>query len=142
MGAPLIVPGGAGDLSPTDPEGAGAMAGCLAAARAGYDVLARGGSALDAVVEAVRLLEDDPRFNAGAGSVLNRDGEVECDASLMLGDGRAGAVACVRDVKNPVRLARLVMEQTSHVLLAVPGAEAFASAHGIERTAPGALVTD
>jgi len=137
----LIVHGGAGDVSATDPDGTEAMAGCLAAARAGYTVLAGGGSALDAVVEAVRLLEDDPRFNAGTGSVLNRDGEVECDAAVMTGDGRAGAVGCVRDVKNPVRLALLVMEQTTHVLLAGAGAEAFAEACGVQRTPPGALAT-
>jgi len=137
----LIVHGGAGDLSGDDPKGAGAIAGCLAAARAGYAVLARGGSALDAVVEAVRVLEDDPRFNAGTGSVMNLDGDVECDASVMAGDGRAGAVACVRDVKNPVRLARLVMERTPHVLLAGPGAEAFADTCSLERTPPGALAT-
>jgi len=138
----LIVHGGAGGVSAEDPEGSGAVAGCLAAVRAGYDVLARGGSALDAAVQAVRVLEDDPRFNAGTGSVLNRDGDVECDASVMSGDGRAGAVACVRDVKNPVVLARLVMEQTPHVLLAGPGAEAFADAHGVVRTPPGALATE
>ena len=138
----LIVHGGAGELSASDPEGVEAVAGCQAAVRAGHGVLARGGSALEAVVEAVRVLEDDPRFNAGTGSVLNLDGDVECDASVMQGDGRAGAVACVRDVKNPVLLARLVMEQTPHVLLAGAGAEAFARAHAVERTPPGALVTD
>ena len=138
----LIVHGGAGDVSQADPDGARAVAGCIVAARAGYEILARGGSALDAVTEAVRVLEDDPQFNAGTGSVLNLDGEVECDASVMTGDGRAGAVAAVRDVRNPVRLARLVMEQTPHVLLAGVGAERFAAAQGAERTAPGGLVTD
>lgn len=141
-GPALLVHGGAGEVAAADPEGADAIAGCRAAARAGYDVLARGGSALDAAVEAVRALEDDARFNAGLGSVLNLDGDVECDASVMTGDGQAGAVACVRDVKNPVRLARLVMQQTPHVLLAGAGAEAFGSARAIERTAPGALVTE
>ena len=142
VGPSLIVHGGAGDVSSSDPEGAGAIDGCSIAARTGYAVLARGGSALDAVVEAVRVLEDDPRFNAGRGSVLNLDGVVECDASVMGGDGRAGAVACVHDVKNPVALARLVMERTPHVLLAGPGADAFADAHGVPRTLPGVLVTD
>ena len=118
MGPSLIVHGGAGDVSLADPDGARAVAGCGAAARAGRDILAAGGPALDAVIEAVRVLEDDPLFNAGTGAVLNADGDVECDASVMTGDGRAGAVACVRDVKNPIRLARLVMERTSHVLMA------------------------
>jgi len=142
VGPALIVHGGAGDVSPFDPDGARAVAGCLVAARAGYQILLRGGSALDAVTEAVRVLEDDPQFNAGTGSVLNLEGEVECDASVMTGDGRAGAVAAVRDVRNPVRLARQVMEATPHVLLAGAGAERFADAQGAVRTAPGALVTE
>ena len=118
------------------------MAGCIAAARAGFEILLRCGSALDAAVEAVRVLEDDPQFNAGTGSVPNLEGEIECDASVMTGDGRAGAVAAVRDVRNPVRLARLVMEQTPHVLLVGAGAERFADAQGAARTAPGGLMTD
>jgi L-asparaginase / beta-aspartyl-peptidase len=139
----LIVHGGAGDLSDgDDPDGALAVAGCQAAARAGLAVLLGGGSALDAAVAAVVCLEDDPLFNAGTGSTLTIDGEVECDASLMAGDGRAGAVACVRTVRNPVRLARLVMERTGHVLLVGVGAEEFAVECGIERLPPGALITE
>jgi beta-aspartyl-peptidase (threonine type) len=121
------VHGGAGRSSGAADESRRATAGCLAAARAGYDVLRAGGSALDAVVAAVVLLEDDPAFNAGTGSVLNARGEVEMDAAVMNGDqGAAGAVALLRSVKNPVLLARRVMERTAHVLLAGEGAEALA----------------
>ena len=90
-----------------------------------------GGSALDAATAAVVVLEDDPLFNAGTGSALTVDGEVECDASVMCGDGRAGAVGALRDVKNPIRLARLVMEKTPHVLLVGAGAAAFAAECGL-----------
>jgi beta-aspartyl-peptidase (threonine type) len=137
----LIVHGGAGDWSPADDDGDAVVAGCRAAARAGFAILRGGGSVLDAVTAAVSVLEDDPLFNAGTGSALTADGEVECDASLMCGDGRAGAVGALRDVKNPIRLARLVMEQTPHVLLVGAGAGAFAAEQGIEALPPGALVT-
>ncbi|MGJ0621576.1 MAG: isoaspartyl peptidase/L-asparaginase family protein [Methylocystis sp.] len=93
----------------------------------GARLLAAGASALDAVVHCVALLEDDPLFNAGRGSVLNAEGEVLCDASVM--DGRtlkAGAVAAIRGVKNPARLAYEVMEHSGHVLLVGEGAERFA----------------
>src|SRR6185369_5109791 len=99
------------------------------------------GDALDAAVAAVTAMEDDPAFNAGTGSALNIDGDVECDASLMAGDGRAGAVGGVRDVRNPIALARLVMERTAHVLLVGAGAEAFAAACGVPRLPAGGLVT-
>ncbi len=138
----LIVHGGAGALDPGDPDGAAHVAGCQAAARAGHAVLKAGGSAADAVVAAVTVLEDDPLFNAGTGAALTEDGAVECDASVMTGQGAAGAVGAVRDVKNPVRLARLVMERTAHVLLVGAGAEAFAARQGVRRLEAGALVTD
>lgn len=99
---------------------------------AGAELLERGGGALDAVARCVSLLEDDPLYNAGCGAVLNADGEACCDASIM--DGRdlaAGAVAGVRGVRNPVLLARLVMEKTPHVLLIGPGAERFGRAQGV-----------
>jgi beta-aspartyl-peptidase (threonine type) len=102
-------------------------AGLEAALDAGYALLERGGSSLDAVTTAVRILEDDPSFNAGYGAALTRDGAAELDAAVM--DGRhmrAGAVACVRHVKNPVELARRVMEKSRHVLLVGAGAEEFA----------------
>ena len=107
------------------------------ALKAGYEILQRGGSSLDAVETAVRLLEDDPHFNAGKGAVFNREGVNELDASIMDGKTlKAGAVACVRRIKNPISLARLVMEKTSHVMLDRAGAEAFAKEQGIELVDP------
>ncbi|HXJ20479.1 MAG TPA: isoaspartyl peptidase/L-asparaginase [Polyangia bacterium] len=141
-GLSLMVHGGAGSIDQNDPDGAAHVAGCRAAARAGYAVLKAGGSAVDAVVAAVTALEDDGVFNAGTGSALTEAGEVECDASVMSGAGAAGAVGALRDIKNPVRLARLVMERTSHVLLVGPGAEAFAAEQGVKGLAAGALVTE
>lgn len=101
----------------------------------GREVLARGGSALDAVTLCVKLLEDCPLFNAGRGAVPNKDGRYELDASIM--DGKtleAGAVAAVVNVRNPVELARLVLEKTPHVMLAGKSAADFARAHGIAMT--------
>jgi beta-aspartyl-peptidase (threonine type) len=98
---------------------------------ASYAVLEQGGSSLDAVTTAVRLLEDDPLFNAGRGAALNRDGAAELDAAIMDGrQQRAGAVACVRNVRNPIDLARRVMERSRHVLLVGTGAEEFAREEG------------
>jgi len=102
-------------------------AGLEAALDGGYAVLERGGTSLDAVAAAVRLLEDHPAFNAGHGAALTRDGAAELDAAIM--DGRqlrAGAVASVRHIKNPIDLARRVMEKSRHVLLVGAGAEEFA----------------
>jgi isoaspartyl peptidase/L-asparaginase-like protein (Ntn-hydrolase superfamily) len=90
-------------------------------------------TALDAVVAAVMVLEDSPLFNAGRGSAFNSDGEIEMDASIMVGAGlRAGAVAAVRRIRNPVLAARMVMEKTRHVLLAGEGAERLARKHGLK----------
>lgn len=108
-------------------------AGLAAALDEGYAVLERGGSCLDATVEAVRLLENDPQFNAGCGAVLTHDGEAELDASIMDGSGpRAGAVAGIRHIKNPITLARLVMDKSPHVMLIGSGAEDFAREHQLE----------
>ncbi|MCX7825782.1 MAG: isoaspartyl peptidase/L-asparaginase, partial [Verrucomicrobiae bacterium] len=91
------------------------------ALRAGHKVLRDGGASLDAVMAAIVVLEDSPLFNAGRGSALTSAGTVEMDASLMDGaKPAAGAVACVRGVRNPIRLARLVMDRTPHVLLVGP----------------------
>jgi len=107
-------------------------AGLEAALDGGYALLERGGSSLDAVTAAVRILEDDPAFNAGRGAALTREGAAELDAAIMDGrQQRAGAVAAVRHVKNPVELARRVMEKSRHVLLVGPGAEEFALEEGI-----------
>lgn len=143
----VAVHGGAGSLDPDDPaarDGSGAprLAGVARAAETAWRILASGGSALDAVEAAVRLLEDDPVFNAGTGACLTAAGDVELDASIMDGETlRCGAVAAVRDVKNPVVLARRVMERSSHVLLAGPGASAFAREMGLPPHDNALLVT-
>jgi beta-aspartyl-peptidase (threonine type) len=112
------------------------------AAEQGLSVLAAGGSALDAVEAAVRILEDDPTYNSGTGACLTAAGDVELDASIMDGETlRCGAVAVVKDVKNPVTLARRVMERSSHVLLAGPGASAFAREMGFPPYDNALLVT-
>ncbi|MGO1541659.1 MAG: isoaspartyl peptidase/L-asparaginase family protein [Luteimonas sp.] len=101
-----------------------------AALDAGHAVLARGGSALDAVEAAMVSLEEQPRFNAGKGAVFNAEGRHELDASIMFSEDRqAGAVAAVTTVRNPIRLARRVMEQSAHVMLMGEGAERFADDH-------------
>lgn len=118
------------------------VAGCGEAAEAGWASLAAGGSSLDAVEAAVRVLEADPAFDAGRGAVLNANGEVELDAVIM--DGRhlsAGAVAAIGPVLHPISVARLVMERTPHVLLVGAGATAFAEEQGVELEAIDALVT-
>jgi beta-aspartyl-peptidase (threonine type) len=140
----IIVHGGAGGPAedPASPGGAARLEGVRRACAAGAELLRRGGPALDAVELAVRLLEDDPLFNAGTGSVLTAAGEVECDAAVMDGgDLRCGAVAVVKDVRNPVSLARAVMERTEHVLLAGPAASAFAREVGIPAIENASLVT-
>jgi L-asparaginase / beta-aspartyl-peptidase len=106
--------------------------GLAAALDTGYAVLERGGSSLDAVTAAVQTLEDNPLFNAGRGAALTREGAAELDAAIMEGrQQRAGAVAAVRHVKNPIELARRVMEKSRHVLLVGPGAEEFALEEGL-----------
>jgi beta-aspartyl-peptidase (threonine type) len=108
----------------------------------GTDLLAQGAPALDAVETAVRSLEDCPLFNAGRGAVFTHEGHHEMDAALMDGaTRRAGAVAGVREVQNPIRAARLVMEQTEHVLLAYPGADQLAREHGLPLQPPAYFFT-
>ncbi|HHX8522103.1 TPA: isoaspartyl peptidase/L-asparaginase family protein [Vibrio diabolicus] len=114
-----------------------------ASVKAGYQILEKGGDALDAVVAAVIVLEDSPNFNAGKGSVLTNNEMVEMDASVM--DGRnqaAGAVAGVRHIKNPIELARDVMRNSNHVLLVGEGAEQFAFEQGHEYTEQDYFFTD
>jgi beta-aspartyl-peptidase (threonine type) len=109
----------------------------------GYAVLESGGSSLDAVTTAVRILEDDPLFNAGRGAALSRDGAAELDAAVMEGRSqRAGAVASVRHIKNPVELARRVMEKSRHVLLVGAGAEEFALEEGLHLVANAYFKTE
>ena len=141
MGLAIIVHGGAWDI-PADLQ-ADHVAGCRAAAEAGWAVLADGGSALDAVEAAVRVMEDHPVFDAGRGSHLNRDGEVELDAGMM--DGRtlmAGAVASVKRIANPISLARRVLHDSEHVFLVGAGAERFAAEAGIPFCQPADLVIE
>lgn len=109
----------------------------------GYSALEKHGSALDAVEEAVRNLENDPLFNSGRGSALNNKGEVEMDAAIMDGEKlKAGAVSMVTNVKNPVTLARFVMENTNHVMLSGNGALEFAKNEDIELCPDSYFVTD
>lgn len=124
----LVVHGGAGVW---DADVREAVRGVRAAATLARRILAVGGAAIDAVMAAVVALEDDPLFNAGIGACLNRDGEAEMDAQVMVGEGlRVGAVAALTQVRNPVLVARRVMEQTEHVLLAGAGALRFAREMG------------
>lgn len=131
----LIIHGGAGvvpkeELTPEKEKAARAT--MEAALLAGHSVLARGGTSTDAVIAAIKILEDSPLFNAGKGSVLTAEGTVGMDASIMDGaTHQAGACADVKHIKNPIELARLVMDKTPHVLLVGDGAELLAKEHGL-----------
>ncbi len=131
----LVVHGGAGSIARGDltpPEDSAYRATLTEAIHRGYDVLRQGGASLDAVQAVITVLEDSPLFNAGKGAVLTNVGTVELDASIMDGGRlRAGAVAGVQHIKNPILLARLVMDRSPHVLLAGAGAEAFAKEQGM-----------
>src|SRR5512143_1583633 len=121
----ILVHGGAGEWQPQDE--AAAVVGVTAAVRIAAAGLAAGGSALDAAVAAVVALEDDALFNAGTGAALNRDGDAELDACVMSSAGlRAGSVGALRRVRNPVLVARRVMERSPHVMLVGDGALRFA----------------
>jgi L-asparaginase / beta-aspartyl-peptidase len=132
----LVVHGGAGTIERsemTPQREREYRAGLERALTAGYEILKRGGSSLDATEAAVRVLEDDPHFNAGKGAVFTSVGTNEMDAAIM--DGKtlnAGAVASLKHIQNPVSLARLVMEKSGHVMLDGEGAEAFAKVNGIQ----------
>ena len=132
----LAVHGGAGTIERSKMTAEGEQeyrAGIEHALRAGREILERGGSSLDAVETAVRVLEDDPNFNAGNGSVFTSAGTNEMDAAIM--DGKtlsAGAVACLEHVRNAIVLARTVMEKSKHVMIVGRGAEEFAKRNGIE----------
>lgn len=142
----LVVHGGAGSLTPDrleEDDEAEIRAKLAEALETGYTVLRAGGSAVDAVEETIRVLENAPRFNAGKGAVFTAEGKNELDASVMDGAAmQAGAVAGVTTVKNPITAARAVMEQTAHVLLAGVGAEAFAAGAGLEIVEPGYFFTE
>jgi beta-aspartyl-peptidase (threonine type) len=136
----IVIHGGAGSMTPEnlgeqgDREARAALAQAL---EAGAAILREGGSAIDATQAAVVVLEDDPHFNAGRGSVFTAEGRIECDAAIMDGASlEAGAVAGVRSTRNPIRLAREVMDRSAHVFLAGSGADGFARAHDIEAADP------
>jgi L-asparaginase / beta-aspartyl-peptidase len=136
----IIVHGGAHPVADDKVEASDRA--CLAATEAGAAILEKGGSALDAVEAAVRVLENDPVFNAGYGSALNADGVVENDAAIMEGEKlMAGAVASIRGVRNPISAARKVME-TEHVLLSGEGARRFAEQSGVELCDPNELIDE
>lgn len=128
----IIVHGGAGDW-PSELHKRG-MKGVKIAADRGFRILSRGGSGLDAVEAAIVAMEDDPVFNAGRGSTLNLRGEIETDAAIMDGKTLHGAgVALLRDIKNPIKAARIVFEKTDHVLIAGPAARELAIANGLAK---------
>jgi beta-aspartyl-peptidase (threonine type) len=132
----LAIHGGAGTIlrsQMTPALEAEYRGGLEAALRLGWSILSAGGRSLDAVEASVRSLEDFPLFNAGRGSVFTHEGEVELDAAIMDGSTRrAGGVAFVKNIRNPISLARLVMQRTQHALLAGAGANQFAEQMGVE----------
>jgi L-asparaginase / beta-aspartyl-peptidase len=135
----LIVHGGAWDI-PDDAVEA-CQSGCQRALTAGWSILTGGGSALDAVEAAIVVLENDPVFDAGYGSHLNLDGRVECDAIVMDGATlRAGSIAAVQRIRNPIRLARKLYEVGPHMMLVAEGAERFAKENGVVLCNPKDLV--
>jgi beta-aspartyl-peptidase (threonine type) len=142
-GPSLALHGGAGGrLVELTPVGrAPYEQGLLAAYQAGWRVLAAGGDALDAVCASVEVLENDPLFNSGRGASLTVTGQAELDASVMTGSGLAGAVAASKYAKNPVWLARAVMEHTDHVLIVDPDAE-FLARYGIEAVERDYFITE
>ncbi|MBN8611409.1 MAG: isoaspartyl peptidase/L-asparaginase [Deltaproteobacteria bacterium] len=137
----VLVHGGAGEV----PEGmrAAHAEGCRVAAIAGLARLRETGSALEAVVRAVEILEDDPRYNAGTGACLDEEGALALDAAVMEGTSlRAGAVCAMPAFRSPIRIARAVLEDGRHVLYAGEGAARFAIERGFERPDPAAMITD
>jgi beta-aspartyl-peptidase (threonine type) len=140
-GVALLVHGGAGDSEGVRLDGQ--IDGCHHAASVGRKILDEGGTALDAVTAAVRALEDDARFNAGTGGALTLEGTLELDASIMDGTTlRAGGVCALPGFKNPVDIARAVLEEGRHVLYAGTGAVSFARANGFAHVDPATMITD
>src|SRR5438034_5463996 len=136
----LIVHGGAWNIP--DETVDACKSGCHRALAAGWSILAHGGSALDAIEAATMVLEDDSVFDAGYGSHLTLDGHVECDAIVMNGATlRAGAAATLHRVKNPIQLARKILENCPHMMLVAEGAERFAKQHGMKLCKPEELVS-
>ena len=142
----LVIHGGAGTIArgsmtaEREKEYRGALE---AALRAGHSVLTRGGSSLDAVEAAIRIMEDNPLFNAGKGAVFTHEGKNELDASIMEGKSkRAGSVAGVTIIRNPITAARAVMERSPHVMMVGRGAELFATKMGLEIVDPSYFWTE
>ncbi len=140
----LVAHSGAGNYSNMPPQTIEARReGMEKAIRAGYAILARGGTSLDAVEATIRVMEDSGLYDSGRGAYYTKDGIPEMDAAIM--DGKtlqAGSVASVKHIANPIHLARLVMEKTPHVLLVADGAEEFAKSQGIELVSPYYFYTD
>ena len=140
----LVAHSGAGDYTKMTPQVIEARRdGMLQAIQAGYAILSRGGTSMDAVEATIRVMEDSGLYDAGRGAYYTKDGIPEMDAAIM--DGRtlqAGSVASVKHIANPIHLARLVMEKTPHVLLVADGAEEFAKSQGIELVSPYYFYTE
>ena len=142
----LVIHGGAGTILKKNmtPEREAAYQKALNEALVtGYEILKNGGTALDAVEAAVRIMENSPLFNAGKGAVFTNEGKNELDASIMDGSNlKAGSVAGVTTIKNPITAARAVMEKSQHVMMIGPGAEKFAAENGLEIVDPGYFHTE
>ena len=137
----LIIHGGAWNIPDEALEDC--RDGIRRALKAGWKILSAGGAAIDAVEAAIVILEDDPTFDAGIGSHLNRDGRVQLDAIIMNGATlKAGSVAAVERIRNPIRLARAILEKSEHMMLVGAGAEKFAAENGIPLCSPEDLVID
>ena len=142
----IVIHGGAGTIPKADlsaKQEAAIRATLETSVLAGYKALSQGAASTDAVIAAIKVMEDSPLFNAGRGAVFNADGKHEMDASIMEGAGlEAGAVASVAQIKNPIDLASKVMTDSEHVMLMGEGAEEFARQQGFEMTEPGYFHTD
>ena len=137
----IVIHGGAGTIP--DARKPIADEGVREAVLAGWDILKNGGTSLDAVELAVRVMEDLPNFNAGLGSVVTEEGTLEMDALIMDGrDLQVGGVIGVSKLKNPIAVSRLIMEKSKHVLFSGRGAEIFAQNNGVELINPEDLITD
>ena len=137
----LVLHGGAWDIPQEQLEAH--RHGLAAALNIGWEILSAGGSAVDAVEKAINAMEDDSTFDAGKGSFVNALGEIELDASIMNGKVlRAGAIAAVQNIRHPISLARKIMEESEHVLLAGTGAVRFAREKGIKQCRPDDLLVD
>lgn len=135
----IVVHGGCHDLIPTQKERELTENGIKKYGQIGFDMLLEGASAVDVVDKIISLMEDDPFFDAGTGSFRNLNGDVEMDAIIMNAEGDCGAVHCIQNVKNPIQVARAVMEKTPHSILSGAGAVQFARAAGFEEYDPSSV---